>query len=521
MRAPLRILLLEDDGIFEDLIAGNLRSSGISCELIRVETRDEFVRELETGAFDLVLADYALPSFDGLSALDIVHARFPQLPFIFVSGAMGEELAIETLQRGATDYVLKHRLSRLTPAVQRALSEARERGEKQQLESQLRQAQKMECLGQLAGGMAHDFGNILSVIYGEMELLSLEKDLTPAVTDAIREVIRCAERGANLTRQLLTLGRNDALELRELDLNTIVENFMRMVQSLLGSRFKLSHELAQTLPRIQAEGGMIEQVLLNLAINARDAMTSGGQICFRTEPVLVDEAYVRAHPQAPAGPAVCLKVIDTGAGIPPDVLPRLFEPFFTTKADGKGTGLGLAMVYGIVKQHRGWIEVESTVGRGTEFRIFFPAAQRAEERLHGNEENLQMPEGTETILLVEEDEQLRAVMRNALEKCGYIIHDCSSGVQAAYAWTNTERIDLLLTDTALPDNLTGWDLARNLLSKQPRLRVIYTSEFSISSAGRDVQLDEGYNFLQKPFGMPYLAQTVRRALDGKSKKLNA
>jgi signal transduction histidine kinase len=513
MIAPLRILLLEDDEIFEDLIAGNLRSSGISCDLTRVETRGEFVRELESGTFDLILADYALPSFDGLSALDIVQARFPQLPFIFVSGTMGEELAIETLQRGATDYVLKHRLSRLTPAVQRALAEARERVEKQKLETQLRQAQKMECLGQLAGGMAHDFGNILSVIYGEMELLSLEKDLSPAVTDAIREVIRCAERGANLTRQLLTLGHNDTLELRELDLNVIVDNFMRMVQSLLGSRFHLRREVGETLPRIQADGGMVEQILLNLAINARDAMPSGGELCFRTETIFVDEAYLRAHPQAPAGPAVCLNVTDTGVGIPPEVLPRLFEPFFTTKPNGKGTGLGLAMVYGIVKQHHGWIEVESTVGRGTQFRIFFPAADRTAAQSHVGEENLQMPEGTETILLVEEDEQLRAVMRNALEKCGYIVHDCSSGGQAAYAWTNAERIDLLLTETALPDNLTGWDLARNLLSKQPQLRVIYTSGYSISSAGRDVQLEEGYNFMHKPFGMPYLAQSVRRALD--------
>jgi signal transduction histidine kinase len=514
MSVSLRVLLLEDDEAFEGLIAATLRSNGLSCDLTRVEARDEFVRQLDQETFDLILADCVLPSFDGLSALDMVRGRYPQMPFILVSGVMGEEFAIECLQRGATDYVVKQRLTRLPHAVRRALTEAQERDEKQELEIQLRHSQKMESIGQLAEGVAHDFGNILAIIHGEMELLSMEEDLSPVVTKAIRNVLHCAEQGANLTRQLLTFGRRDTLQRGDLDLNPIVDNFVRMIEPLLGSRIRVRHELAGKLPIVQADAGMIEQVLLNLVINARDAMPRGGEIRCKTEVLSVDAGSMRTpHLMASTGTVVCLRVRDTGKGIPPDVVPKVFDPFFTTKEVGKGSGLGLATVYGIVKQHNGWIDVHSRVGEGTEFCIFLPAATQTAHAT-GEEPVGRMPAGTETILLVEDDEQLRALIRNVLEGSGYTVLERSSGGEALRTWKESQsQISLLLTDIALPDNLTGWDLAEAFLLEKPALKVIYMSSYAPLKVGRDVKVEEGYNFLRKPFRLPNLVQTVRNALD--------
>jgi len=515
MSSPLQILVLEDDSAFEQVLSGNLRATGLSCELRRVETQEEFVSQLDAGDVSLILADYSLPGFDGMSALQIAKQHSPDIPFIFVSGTMGEERAIESLQQGATDYILKQRLARLGPAVRRALQEAEQRRDKRKLEAQLIQAQKMESIGQLAGGLAHDFNNVLGIIRGYTQVLAAGPDKRPTDDDAAQKVLHCVDRATRLTRQLLTFSRGQEMEQQDIDLNEVIESMARMTERLLGKNITIHCAPMETGPAlVRADAGMIEQVLLNLAINARDAMPFGGRIWVSTEEVSIDSDYVETYPQATTGPTVCLRFRDSGTGIPAELLPRIFEPFFTTKDSGKGTGLGLASVYGIVKQHRGWIHVDSAMGKGTEFQIYIPAAEASGIGIE-TRESLEMPAGNETILVVEDDDSMRELVCNILELCGYTVLNAADGAAALNLWKDSaDRIEVMLTDVILADGISGWQLAKRLRAEHPKLKVVYTSGYPIQEVRKDTEpLSEGLNFLQKPFQAQKLAQAVRACLD--------
>src|SRR5437773_582533 len=343
---PLRILHLEDDPNDVELVGATLEADGLDCDRKVTSTREEFVSVLEQGNPDLVLSDFSLPGFDGLSALEIARRRSRDLPFIIVSGTLGEEAAIDSLRCGATDYVLKHRLTRLGPAVRRALGEARERRERKQLEVQLRQAQKMEAVGRLAGGVAHDFNNLLNVImgYGELLLERLAED-DPSRSKIV-EIRSAAERAASLTRQLLAFSRKQVIQPRVLDLNLLLAEMEKMLRRLIGEDVELSTRRPLALDRVRADPGQIEQFVMNLVVNARDAMPEGGKLVIEMANVELDDAFVRRHPGSRPGPFVMIAVSDTGVGMDAEVQSHLFEPFFTTKEAGKGTGLGLATVYG-------------------------------------------------------------------------------------------------------------------------------------------------------------------------------
>jgi PAS domain S-box-containing protein len=381
------------------------------------------------------------------------------------------------------------------------------------LENQLRQAQKMEAVGQLAAGVAHDFNNLLTVIQGHVSLRLANPKLEAPLADSLKQVLSAAERASALTSQLLAFSRKQIMQPRALNLNELIDNLTQMLRRLIGEDINLQCEWAKDLPCVFADPSNLEQVLMNLTVNARDAMTNGGQLVFRTTIVQTDSDYVWRNPEARAGKFVCLSVTDNGCGMDPVTRSHAFEPFFTTKGVGKGTGMGLATVYGIVKQHNGWIEVSSLVGQGTTFQIFLPVTEQSPDIIMEKPE-VPLRGGQETILLVEDEPLLRELVQCVLEEHGYVLVSASSGAEALQIWNeHNGEIDLLLTDMVMPGGMTGRQLAEQLTPRDPNLKVIFTSGYSQDMVGGNFKLNEGVNFLPKPYQPPTLVQMVRNILD--------
>jgi PAS domain S-box-containing protein len=382
------------------------------------------------------------------------------------------------------------------------------------LEAQFRQSQKMDAIGRLAGGVAHDFNNILQVITMQVEMTPAAEKLSPDVAESLREIRAAAERAANLTRQLLLFSRQQVMQKQDVDLNEVVTNLSKMLHRIIGEDVQLQLSLHPAPLFTHADAGMLDQVLLNLAVNARDAMPGGGRLLVATHEIELDEEHARLYPEAVPGRYACLNVSDSGIGIPPDVMPRIFDPFFTTKEAGKGTGLGLATVFGIVKQHGGWIKVQSTPGLGTHFQIFLPACATPPVETTGAAIRQKAPGGTETILLAEDDPALRPLTRTLLERHGYRVLEAASGVEAIKIWRDhRQEVALLLSDIVMPGGLSGQQLARLLREQNPQLKIIYTSGYSAEIAGHELELRSGENFVSKPFSPNRLLETIRRCLD--------
>ncbi len=768
---PLRILHLEHHEPDRGLVRQALADEETACEFVYVSSEAEFAAALERGKFDLILSNFTMPGYNGGSALALAQAKCPEVPYLFVSGTIGEERAIEILKSGATDYVLKERIDRLRPAVRRALREAGERARRlaaeealrkaearfrdifenavegiyqsnpqgrllevnhtmarlcgyaspeelcasvhdlghdlhvdpprrsefdrllnsrgellayesqirrkdgtiiwisenaravrdtqggllyyesmvtditarktseeallrseerfremaeriddvfyvvaldtgfssyvspayaqiwgrppaelhaqpaqwagaivpedramvlaaraqlahgkeyrleyrirrpdgelrwigdrcypirepdggikhavgvatditrhRQLEGQLLQAQKMEAVGQLAGGVAHDFNNVLTVVIGYTRLL-LDGGTMPAdAIEPLTQIFIAGTRAANLTRQLLVFSRKQTVNRRNIDLNQVAGEFAQMIRRLIGEHIKLELALSAVPCTAEVDAGMMEQVLMNLAVNARDAMPNGGTLTIGTEQLTIADAAARRHPEARPGEFVCLSVRDTGCGIPTENLTRIFEPFFTTKDVGHGTGLGLAMVFGIVHQHQGWIELESAVGAGTCFRILLPSRSSATTT------PVSLPtkpaparRGSETMLLVEDEPAVREFAVAVLRSHGYRVLQACSGIDALEVWKwHGARIALLVTDLVLPDGLSGVELAARLRKEKPTLKVVLTSGYASETIGEEFRPPAGMHFIHKPYKPQLLAQTVRDALD--------
>ncbi len=815
MSLRLRVLHLEDNQSYSELVAAKLAAEGFAPEVVCVETREDFEAAMEKGGFDLIIADYFLPAYDGLTALKRAQEKLPETPVLLVSGTIGEEAAVASLKAGATDYVLKHWPERLVPAVQRALKDAEDRRshlrteaalirrekhfrvlstlglklssaisaeeaakvimetsdelfgwdactlnlyspdedkiypvlsidtirgqkleiprsdidrnpttrtrrilsqgaelvlrseplaistdgtgigdkgrasaslmfvpirnrtrvigilsiqsyklkayddndlaalqtladycggaleriraeqalkgseirfhsvwensvdgmrltdedgniiavnqafcnlagmkreelegkpftviyaegdnlegklasykqrfrqrkieermerkltfrtgktvdlesansyvesrgqgtlllglfrditEQKRLGEQLRHSQKMEAIGQLAGGVAHDFNNILTVIQGHASLMRMSEALAGPMKISTEQICQAAERAAALTRQLLTFSRRQMMQLKQLDLNTVVSNMTKMLGRILGEDIELQCNYSTNMPLIHADVGMMEQVLLNLAVNSRDAMPSGGKLTLRIGLVEIGMGGLREHAEGRAGRFVCLSITDTGCGIDAKTLPHIFEPFFTTKPVGKGTGLGLATVYGIIKQHQGWVEVESQVGRGTTFNVFLPHDSRSTAATEEASPEIARG-GTETILVVEDELAVRELVCRILKECGYRVLEAATGTEALKVWGNfKDQIDLLLTDIVMPDGMSGRDLAAKVQAERPELKAIFTSGYSADIVGKDFIIQEGLNFLQKPYIPRKLICAVRKCLDEK------
>jgi two-component system, cell cycle sensor histidine kinase and response regulator CckA len=514
---PLRVLLVEDCPQDAELIAWELRRAGYDLTLTTVSQAHDLTAALQRQRWDLILSDYKLPGFSAVDALRIMHEHGADLPFVIVSGSVGEEQAVEAMREGAHDYVMKGNMTRLTAVIERELRDYARREQHRHVEAQLHQAQKMEEIGQLAGGIAHDFNNLLTAIlaYSESVLSQLPQE-NPLRLE-VSEIQRAGERAATLTRQLLAFGRRQVLKPQIVDLDTIVGNVEQLLRRVIGEDIELRTVASSSAHgvRVKVDVTQMEHVMLNLAVNARDAMPAGGRLTLGTEAIELHQTA--QDPRAatlPAGSYVMLTVSDNGCGMDEETRARAFEPFFTTKETGKGSGLGLAMVYGIVQQSGGHVWIDSTPGGGTTVRVYLPrVAAAAEEETAGTAPAAApLTRGHETILMVEDDELVRQISVLTLERQGYHVLFARDGAEALMrAQEYQEPIHLLITDVIMP-RMSGQELAAALRTAFPHLRVLYISGYADQGLARRGVVDPDAFFLQKPFIATALAAKVREVL---------
>ena len=647
MTEPIRVLLIEDEPADAELVLIELKRGGFDPSWERVDTEEQLCRALAAGNWDLIISDFAMPQFDGLRAFERFRESGLDIPFIFVSGAMGEERAVAAMRAGARDYLLKGHLKRLNTAVRRELNaaehrrrsrqaEAHARRERQRLEvalkatgafmfderrdghdsyydshrwtrlvghdelpdldpaagqslldwliehmhssdragysglftrylngadermhinfrlrhaeghwlhlslytvaaernherhvtrsvgllmdrsdnalleRQLRQSQKLEEVGQLAGGIAHDFNNLLTLIIS-FATFAAERTDDVATTEDISEVIAAADRAQHLTGQLLAFSADRAVEPAEVSVNALANEMTRMLTRVFPSNIRVATDLEPDLWTIYTDPGGVGQVLMNLCVNARDAMPKGGLLTIRTANVnLIGGEQLDAEGRARSGDYVALSVVDTGTGIEEDVLGKLFQPFFTTKPPGKGTGLGLSTCYGIARQANGWISVCSTVGAGTTFTVWFPRAdqipagiQRRVRRSPGR--------GSETVLVVDDDEKIATVVARSLNQQGYRVLQAADG-GSALQLARKHHIDLVVADLMLP-GVGAAELPQGLHTLQPGVAILFVSGHNFG-ASQQILAQYGGHVLQKPFSGEQLASRVREILDG-------
>jgi two-component system, cell cycle sensor histidine kinase and response regulator CckA len=640
MSQVLRVLQVEDSESDAALVLRLLERAGYEIHSERVEDAGEMRAALERQVWDVIIADYRLPRFDAPGALRTLHETGQDIPFIVVSGAIGEDLAVAMMKSGAHDYLMKNNLARLAPAVEREIREACSRRERRQaerdlheseerlalaidatqlgtfdfypqtgkviwsdatkrqfglppdaevssdtfrlgvhpddlervnalvqnalrpggdgrfvneyrtigiedhierwisawgrvyfdaqgqpvrfvgvglditeskrLEDQFRQAQKLESVGRLAGGVAHDFNNLLTVITGYAQMILGEWPLQHPLHDHMEEIAKAAARAADLTRQLLTFSRRNVVESKKIALNDVVRNFEKMLGRLIGEDIQLVISLDPEAGSLRADPGQIEQVIMNLAVNARDAMPNGGKLLIETSRFIVDERFAQMHLLVARGAYVMLSVSDTGVGMSPEVRAHIFEPFFTTKEPGKGTGLGLSSVYGIVRQSGGTVWVYSEPGHGTTFRMLFPAL---EGDLGPSPPALVEfgPAGKETILLAEDEPGVRKYVREILQQHGYTVLETSNGRDALeLAGEHSGPIHLLLADAVMPA-MGGLELSRQFISARPGVPVLCMSGYS-DRIWSQAEMPE--NYIQKPFTPAALLTRIRTLLDG-------
>ncbi|MBN1782398.1 response regulator [bacterium] len=642
MKTPLNILLLEDYPADARLIEHCLKDAGLNARITCVDKKKDFLRFLKDETPDLVLSDFRLPDFDGLYALQSVQKNAPDTPFIILTGAMNEETAVDCIKAGATDYILKDRLSRLPQAIlsamdkketilkqreaenalldsevryrrlfetaqegiilidaeskrimdvnpfmtellsrdkqeiidkelweagifqdQNAFREAfdkfeaegkiycegmvirtkgsehvniemncnsyqandrwviqcnirdiserkRAEEEREKMRAQLFQAQKMEAIGTLAGGVAHDFNNLMTAIQVSSDVAMMKANDGDVITHELDEIRHAALRAAGLIRQLLLFSRKHLMEFTSVNLNLIVENLLKMLHRLIGEDIEIKTDLENEVQTIRADSGNIEQVIMNLALNARDAMPNGGELTIHTKNVAFGIDIRQTVPDARAGHFVNLSVTDTGTGMNTDTLRRIFEPFFTTKESHKGTGLGLSVVYGIVKQHEGWITVDSQVDQGSTFHIFLPVAEEETESVEMERIQADALYGAgERILLVEDDNKVREFTARAINKCGYQVFATRSVKEALEIFEREKgRFDLVFSDVVLSDQ-TGIELADELFKRKPDIKILLCSGYMDHKSQWPLIRQKGYAFLQKPFALPELLQTIR------------
>jgi len=510
---PLRALLVEDAEADANLLLHELKRSGYDVSWKRVYTADSMRAALQSDAWDVILSDYSMPSFTAPDALALLRQTNLDVPFIIVSGTVGEETAVASLKAGACDFLVKERLTRLVPAIERELREAELRrsraGAQKALEEQLRQAQKMEAIGQLAGGVAHDFNNMLTAILGYAELLTEQIGPDQPLGRDVQEIAMAAERAAALTRQLLAFSRKQTVKPVPLSLNAVVEALEPMLRRLITANVTIRTALDPHVRVVLADETQLEQVLMNLVVNARDAMPDGGTLTIETRNETIRKSDLARLPDCEPGDYAVLSVSDTGCGMTREIQGRIFEPFFTTKERGRGTGLGLAAVQGIVRQLGGGISLYSEPGCGSVFTIFLPKTDLLPE--NACDDPPPMPEaGTEAILLVEDEVGVRSFTRTVLQRYGYRVIEADSA-EAALARVRRYdgTVDLLLTDVMLA-GMDGGELAQWVWRERPEMRVLFISGY----ADPDVRqaLPAYANLLEKPFTAHSLLSRVRETL---------
>jgi two-component system cell cycle sensor histidine kinase/response regulator CckA len=506
---PTKILLVEDNVLDAELLERELRRGGIDFVLKRVDDREGFLAALEDGP-DLVLSDFELPQFDGLAALELLKERSPDVPFVLVSGTIGEEIAVAAMRQGASDYLLKDRLSRLPTAVRSALEQAHLRREKRELEERLLRADRLESLGRLAGGVAHDLNNILAPILIAQGLLR-QSESNPEAIELLDTIEANAQRGAKVLRQLLTFGRGTSGDRVPVLLSSVVDEMRAIMRETFPKNIEVSTEIASNA-EVVADPTQLHQVLMNLCVNARDAMPDGGKLELTVRVVDLDAKAALKHPGAKPGSYAVLEVRDTGVGIPPEHLSRIFEPFFTTKRLDQGTGLGLSSVLGIVKGHGGFVDVNSSPRRGSRFSVYLPS-QSAPRPVVSDTRKPDRARGTgQLVLLVDDEPSVLRVFRAGLASSGYQALSASDGAAALRLFEERgSEIALIVTDLAMP-NLDGLGMVRALRELGADVACVVMAGAVTSEQASALRSLGVRHFLQKPFPIETLLDAIERAL---------
>ena len=514
-----RVLVVDDDEGLNRLVQKALRKAGFETEGV-FNGSDAIMRAMADPHMILLL-DQQLPDMSGTQLIRTLNQRDCPVSFVAMTGHGDEKTAVEMMKLGARDYLVKNLdLIDLVPKVfQRVFREldtenrlAVAEAETERLEKQFRQAQKLESIGRLAGGVAHDLNNLLSPILGYSELLLLENDDADRRRESVEQILKAGRRARDLVRQLLAFSRRQTLQFRPLDLNLLLINFEKLLRRTIREDVDIKILPSQSLPLINGDMGQIEQVVMNLTVNAQDAMPDGGALTIETGQVELDETYASEHDGVTPGPYVLLTVSDTGTGMDQETLGQLFEPFFTTKKLHEGTGLGLSTVYGIVKQHGGNVWAYSELELGTTFKIYLPVSTGSLPVENRSAEN-QPAGGSETILLVEDDEDVRDLALAILKRNGYTVLVAESGPEALFMLKNHKGpLHLILTDVVMPE-MNGRQLFDQASVIYPDVKALYMSGYTRDVIAHRGVINAGVNFIQKPFSVKLLATSIREVLD--------
>jgi signal transduction histidine kinase len=511
------ILLVDDDE--EDLLIARELLAEIAGRTYELDWATDFDGAIEAAAareYDVFLIDYTLGDRTGLDLLrDFIHSGY-STPTILLTGVSDMNVDLDAMRAGAADYLIKGQIDAdmLERSIRYAVERSRTMKEQERLEQQLVQAQRMEAVGQLAGGIAHDFNNLLTAIIGYAELGAKSVEGVARVENYFEEIQKSGNRAASLTRQLLVFSRQDVVDQQPTNLNDLILNTHSMLHRTIGPDIEIETMGEMDLGIVDVDTNQVEQVLVSLAINSRDAMPNGGKIIFETSNVWLDDTYVARHPDVAQGEHVMLAVSDNGMGMTVEVQERIFEPFFTTKEPGKGTGLGLSTCYGVVKQNGGHITSYSEPGIGTTFRMYFP---RVDDPVDSSEHARYMDvtsEGNERVLLVDDESSIREMAATVLRDYGYTVLEAENGSEALRVIHNADdgKIDLLLTDVIMP-KMGGEELAEKVTEIDRGTKVLYTSGFTNGFLNNDPDSDRRRQFLSKPFTPESLARRVRNLID--------
>lgn len=512
----IRVLHIEDSQDDCDLVWRTLRREWKEATFVRVETRENLIMALRNDAFDLILADYQLPRFSGLEALEIVRNLKPDLPFIFLSGMMGEETAIDSLLLGATDYVLKDRASRLVPAIRRALKEAEERALNRELQERLVEADRLKAVGTLSTGISHDFNNILTIILSHAILLKTEVKNPDRIFQISNIVSAAARRAADIVHQLNAFAQKDEGHPGNTDLNQCIRQVFEEWQALVPSGIEFKFDAATGLPNVLMDEAQFGNILGVLIANSIDSMPGSGRIKLSTQ-VIHRDAIQHVLNTPIYERYVCVKCVDTGSGMSADIREHIFEPFYTTKERRHSTGMGLPMVYGLMQANNGWITVESELGQGTTISLFFPVQQRSVKQTEtGTMPSVISSSKKRKLLVIEDEEDVRVILEGVLKSAGYEVLLASDGNEALTLFNKPgAEVELVISDIGLP-GADGIDVCQQLRKLNPELKIMLSSGYPQKDFKTRVETLGIDGFLAKPYEPRELISSVRCVLEGEA-----